>query len=135
MLENKYLDATAQKEYIDDIDGCVEHEIEVQEALQHVKLHKKTIHLTGLDLEDAFGSVPHMLTPHAMSHYSLPKPIITYITSLYTKVARLSVYQRVGDRIFKFFKGVFQGDPYSGVIFLITFNPIVEYIKKHKENH
>ena len=29
--------------------------------------------------------------------------------------------------------GVFQGDPYSGVIFLIIFNPIIEYIKKHKE--
>ena len=36
---------------------------------------------------------------------------------------------------FQFSKGVFQGDPFSGVIFLIVFNPIIEYIKKHKENH
>ena len=32
-------------------------------------------------------------------------------------------------------KGVFQGNPYSGVIFLIIFNPLIEYIKKHKETH
>ena len=35
--------------------------------------------------------------------------------------------------IFKFLKEVFQGDPYSGVIFLIIFNPIIEYIKKQRE--
>ena len=34
-----------------------------------------------------------------------------------------------------FLKGVFQGNPYSGVIFLIIFNPIIEYLKKHKESH
>ena len=34
---------------------------------------------------------------------------------------------------FEFLKGVFQGDPYSGTIFLIVFNPLIEYIKKHKE--
>ena len=135
MLENKYLDPSAQKAYIDGINGCVEHVIVVQEVLQHVKLHKKTMHLTGFDLEDAFGSVPHMLIPHVMSHYYLPKPIITYITSLYTKLQGKVCTKEWETEFFKFLKGVFQGDPYSGVIFLIIFNPIVEYIKKHKETH
>ena len=35
--------------------------------------------------------------------------------------------------IFSFLKGVFQGDPFSGVIFLVVFNPIIEYIKQQKE--
>ena len=35
--------------------------------------------------------------------------------------------------IFKFLKGVFHGDPLSGVIFLIIFNPIIEYFKTKKE--
>ena len=37
--------------------------------------------------------------------------------------------------LFQFLKGVFQGDPLSGVNFLIVFNPILDYIKTHKEEH
>ena len=48
MLENKYLDPTAQKAYVDGIDGCVEHVMVVQETLQHTKLNKKTVHLTSV---------------------------------------------------------------------------------------
>ena len=36
---------------------------------------------------------------------------------------------------FKFLKGLFQGDPLSGIIFLIVFTPIVEYIMKHAGTH
>jgi hypothetical protein len=34
---------------------------------------------------------------------------------------------------FNFNKGAFQGDPFSGAIFLVTFNPIIQYIKKHED--
>ena len=37
--------------------------------------------------------------------------------------------------VFKFLQGAFQGDPYSGIIFLIFFNPLIEYIKTFKETH
>ena len=36
---------------------------------------------------------------------------------------------------FRFLKGVFQGDPFSGIIFLIVFNPIIEHIKIYKQTH
>ena len=135
MLENNYLDPTAQKAYVDGINGCVEHVMVVQEILHHAKLNKKTVHLTSFDCGDAFGSVPHILIPHVMSHYQLPETIITYITTLYTKLEG-KVYTKGWETdIFKFLKGVFQGDPYSGIIFLIIFKPIIEYIKKHNETH
>ena len=76
-----------------------------------------------------------MLIPHVMSHYHLPETIITYITSLYTKLQGKVCTKDWETEIFKFLKGVFQGDPYSGVIFLIVFNPLIEHIKKHKETH
>ena len=135
MLRNNYLDPTAQKAYVDGINGCVEYVMVVQEILQHAKLNKKEMHLTAFDCEDAFGSVPHTLIPHVMSHYYLPESIITYVTSLYTKLQGKVCTKDWETEIFQFLKGVFQGDPYSGVIFLIIFNPIIEYIKKHKETH
>ena len=52
---------------------------------------------------------------------------------MYSKLEGKIKTQNWETDIFKFLKGVFQGDPYSGVIFLITFKPIIEYIKKNKE--
>ena len=68
MVANKYLDPTAQKAYIEGVNGCVEHVTLVQEVIQHSQLNHKTVHLTWFDLEDAFGSVP----PHAHSYCGFP---------------------------------------------------------------
>ena len=36
---------------------------------------------------------------------------------------------------FSFRRGVFQGDPYSPIIFLISFNPLIQYIKQFEEKY
>ena len=68
MIENKYLDPTAQKAYIDGVNGCMEHVTIVQEVIQHAKINHKTMHTTWFDLTDAFGGVAHDLIPYVMSH-------------------------------------------------------------------
>ena len=133
MVANKYLDPVAQKAYVEGINGCVEHVTVVQEIIQHAKLNHKTVHITWFDLEDAFGSVCHVLIPFVMKHYYIPTQITKYIESLYSKLRGKVVSQDWESDFFRFLKGVFQGDPLSGVIFLIVFNPIVEYIKSQKE--
>ena len=135
MLENKYLDPTAQKAYVDGVNGCMEHVTVVHEIIQHAKLNHKTVHATWFDLMDAFGSVSHDLIPYVMSHYHIPKIIITYITSLYSKLQGQVFTKEWQTELFQFLRGVFQGDPFSGIIFLIVFNPIVQYIKKQQETH
>ena len=72
MLENNYMDKTTQKAYVEGVHGCVEHVLVVQEIIQQARLHKKNVHITWLDLEDAFGSVPHKLIPYVMQHYHIP---------------------------------------------------------------
>jgi hypothetical protein len=37
--------------------------------------------------------------------------------------------------LFKFLKGIFLGDPYRGIIYLVVFNPIIQFIKQHQETH
>ena len=135
MLLNKYLDSTAQKAYVDGVNGCVEHVVVVQEVIQHARLNNKTANITWFDLQDAFGSVPHVLIPHVMKHYHIPEIIITYVTSLYSKLEGKVVTDAWESEVFKFLRGVFAGDPFSGMIFIVVFNPIIEYIKKHQETH
>ena len=135
MLENKYLDPSAQKAYVNGINGCVEHVTVVNEAIQHAKLNHKTLHATWFDLRDAFGSVPHVLIEYVMSYYHIPIQIINYIKNLYSKFEGKVFTKNWESEWFKFLQGVFQGDPFSGIIFLIVFNPIIEYLKTQKEMH
>ena len=46
MLENSYMDKTAQKAYVEGVHGCLEHVIVVQEIIQQAKLHNKTVHIS-----------------------------------------------------------------------------------------
>ena len=133
MVPNKYLDPVAQKAYIEGINGCVEHVTVVHEIIQHAKLNHKTVHITWFDLEDAFGSVCHMLIPFVMKHYNIPTQVIKYISNLYSKLRGNVTCQDWESDLFRFLKGAFQGDPFSGVIFLIVFNPIIAYIKSQKD--
>ena len=133
MVTNGYLDPVAQKAYIEGINGCVEHVCVVQEIMQHARLNHKTVNITWFDLADAFGSISHLLIPFVMKHYNIPTKVINYISNLYSKLKGKVVCQEWESDFFQFLKGVFQGDPLSGVIFLVVFNPILEYIKTHKE--
>lgn len=135
MIDNKYLDPSAQKAYLEGINGCVEHTQVVQEVIHHARTNHKTAHITWFDLTDAFGSVSHMLIPHVLKHYNLPPQIISYINDIYSKLEGRVVTKDWETNTFKFKKGVFQGDPYSGSIFLIVFNPLIEHIKKFKETN
>ena len=132
MIANKYLDPSAQKAYIEGINGCVEHIQVVQEIIRHAKHTKHTAHMTWLDLTDAFGSVAHELIPYVLTHYHLPQQVISYIQDIYSKLAGRVVTKDWETETFEFLKGVFQGDPLSGTIFLIVFNPLIEHIKKAK---
>ena len=132
MITNKYLDPSAQKAYINGINGCVEHVCVVQEVINHAKANNKTAHITWFDLVDAFGSLSHVLIPYVFHHYHFPKEIISYIQNMYSKLRGRVKTQDWETEIFQFLRGAFAGDPYSGIIFLITFNPLIEYIKKFK---
>ena len=134
MIANKYLDPTGQKAYIDGVNGCVEHITMVQEIIDNATNNKKSAHLTWFDLEDAFGSLSHDIISYVFEYYNIPKEIVTYITSLYTKLKGSVETKEWISEEFHFNKGAFQGDPFSGAIFLVSFNPIIQYIKKHEQN-
>ena len=133
MIANKYLDPTGQKAYLDGVNGCVEHITVVQEIIDHATSNKKSVNFTRFDLEDAFGSLSHELIPYVFSYYNIPKVVSTYITSHYTKLVGTVETKDWKSEQFNFNKGAFQGDPFSGAIFLVTFNPIIQYIKKHED--
>ena len=59
LMNKGFIDATTQKAFLSKINGCQDHNLILMEVLNHSRAHKKTVHVTWFDLEDAFGSISH----------------------------------------------------------------------------
>ena len=78
MVENKDLDCTAQKAFIEGINGCVEHVLD---------------------------QLSHYLIPLVLHHYHLPPVIINYIIDIYSKLQGRVVTKNWESEVFKFKAG------------------------------
>ncbi len=129
LIDNSIIDPSMQKAFLQGINGCIEHTQIMHEILAHAKNNSKTCHVTYFDLADAFGSVEHELIYKTMQRNGIPPIVIEYIRNLYSRLSGYVNGDKWTSEPFSFKKGVFQGDPWSPIIFLQTFNPILEYLK------
>ena len=132
MTENGYIDKSVQKAFIQRINGVIEHNQVLQEIIRHAHINKKTVHMTFYDLEDAFGSVSHQLIDTCLQRYKYSEPIRKYISNLYSQLSSVAATKTWTSEPFTFKHGVFQGDPWSPIIFLTTFNPLLERLQKEQ---
>ena len=75
-----------QKAFLKGVNGCLEHVEIMQEIIQDAKNKRRTVHVSWYDLEDAFGSVSHVLIDHCLSYYHVPSQVKRYILDLYGKL-------------------------------------------------
>lgn len=134
LTSNNYIDQTLQKAFLPGINGCIEHNIVLDEIIQNSKTKKKTVHITFFDLADAFGSVPHPLIQHTLRRFHFPPEIQIYINTLYSNQSSKVYTKSFSSSSFRFRKGVFQGDPLSPIIFLMVFNPIIEFLSSKEKS-
>jgi hypothetical protein len=132
--DNKLLDVELQKAFLKHINGTLDHTFVVSEIMRHARLSQKTVHLTWFDLKDAFGSVPHDLICHTLRRNNFPDEIVAYISNLYGSLQGEVVTPNWSSKFFQFKRGVFQGDPLSPLIFLLAFNPIIDYLKSEEKH-
>ena len=84
LTKNKLIDPELQKAFLPGINGCIEHNIVMEEIIKDAKHRKNTCHITFFDLEDAFGSVPHSLIDLTLERNHVPPVIRKYFHNLYT---------------------------------------------------
>ena len=114
------------------INGTIEHNVVLEEIISQAKTNKITVHITFLDLEVAFGSVTHPLIMHILKRFHVPAEIQFYINTLYINQFSRVFTDNFSTDGFHFKKGVFQGDPLSPIIFLMVFNPIIEFQQSYR---
>ena len=129
LTDNNYIDNTLQKAFLPGINGCIEHNLTLDELCKDAKHRKKTLHVTFIDMADAFWAVPHNLIIHSLKRYNYSLEILLYIHNFYSNLQATVHTSKFKSNNFTFKRGVFQGDPLSRIILLMAFNPILEFLE------
>ena len=122
-----------QKAFLPGISGCTEHNAVMDEVIKDARHRKKTLHITFFDLEDAFGSVPHALIDHTLRRNHFPQSLQSYFKQFYGNTQSKVITKNFQSEPFHFRRGVTQGDPMSPIIFILAFNPIIDFILKQEQ--
>uniref|UniRef100_UPI00358F4A9D uncharacterized protein n=1 Tax=Myxine glutinosa TaxID=7769 RepID=UPI00358F4A9D len=76
---------SVQKAGIPGSPGCIEHSAMVWQVLQEAKRQRKDVAVVWLDLENAYGSVPHALIRYAMDFFWVPRRFRDFLMAYYDR--------------------------------------------------
>ena len=117
MLANGYMDTSVQKAFMTGIPGCTEQSSKLAAALREAHTKHRSIAVCWLDLANAYGSAHHNLIQFSLQHYNAPSKLTEIVTSLYSDLQALITSPDWMTRPIPLKTGVYQGDPFSVVIF------------------
>jgi len=135
LRKNNVIDTSIQKGFISNLPGVYEHIYSLSAILQDATSTKKPLMITFLDLKNAFGSIPHQLIFDMLRFVKVPSSVLNYVESFYSKlfVTVTTKYWKTSPIPFR--RGVFQGDTMSPIMFLLSFNPLLQIAAKLNNSH
>ncbi|KAI8498171.1 hypothetical protein Bbelb_241150 [Branchiostoma belcheri] len=127
--QNGIIDNEVQKGFLEGVSGCVEHSLVLNEIIRDARAQSRTVHVAWLDLQNAFGSVPHDLIHLALQRYHIPQHICNYVKAFYSNLTAQVRCPEFSSDPFQLNVGTFQGDTLSVAIFLPVINLPLEYLR------
>ena len=83
LINNQYVDVSAQKGAIPGFSGCIEHTSILSQLIRETKVEKGDLTVMWQDLANACGGIPHNLIEEALQHYHIPeqaRKLVTHTT-------------------------------------------------------
>lgn len=129
MLANGYIDSRVQKGFLEGVAGCVEHTTMQWEMIKHAKSKQRQIVMAWLDLENAYGSMRHMLVQFALKWFHVPQKISELVFRYYESIFLKVVTDDWCSDYFHLGIGVPQGCTASTIIFDVGFQVVLDMWK------
>ena len=128
VVDNCIIKTSIQKGSIRGMAGCWEHTSLVWSTMKDAKLKSKNLAALWLDLANAYGSVPHKLIEFALTRYHVPKEWIDLLLGYYDGLWGRSRSGSTASDWMRYEKGIFAGCTVSVVLFIMSFNVILEFV-------
>ena len=132
LLSNSIVDASVQKRFISNFPGVFEHIFSVSSILEAAFKSKSPLMMTFIDLNNAFGSVPHN---YIFDMLNAVRIWPTYMQSLYSQLRAVVKCKAWSTPTIPICCGVFQGDTMSPIIFILAFNPLLRLAEVLNQGH
>ena len=133
MLANKYLDKSIQKAFMPSTPGYSEHHMKLTTILNDAKRKHRSLAVCWVDLANAYGSVHHSLIQFSLRHYYAPPKLTNLVNSFYADLAATVSSGSWATPLISIQVGVYQGDPFSVVIFNTVINTLVDTIRTRSD--
>ncbi|MBS3168446.1 hypothetical protein J4216_04930 [Candidatus Woesearchaeota archaeon] len=102
-------------------------------AIDNAKRYEKEMYSTFADISKAYDSVPHQAIWRQLERIGLNTNQIKLMENLYKNNTTQIITKYGLTEKFSYENGVRQGCPLSPVLFIIFFDPIIDYLEKRKE--
>ncbi|GFU52103.1 retrovirus-related Pol polyprotein from type-1 retrotransposable element R2 [Nephila pilipes] len=106
-------------------DGCSEHNFILEQAITGAKRLHLDLSMAWLDLENAFGSVPHRFILEALGHAGVPSSTVAIISAIYTGSTSTIRTSAGWTGPIPMRAGVRQGCPLSAILFNLSLEQIL----------
>ncbi|XP_052224084.1 uncharacterized protein LOC127839738 [Dreissena polymorpha] len=86
LTDNNYVDTSIQKGGVPGFSGCVEHTSVLSQVIREARVNHDDLTVVWLDLDNAYGSIPHKLIEKALEQYHVPEHVCNLVKDYYTDI-------------------------------------------------
>ena len=84
LQKNKYVETSIQKRLTPGFSGTFEHITNMSHIINDARRRQRSVTITLIDLQNAFGEVRHKLIESVLKYHRIPDDVIFIIRSLYS---------------------------------------------------
>ncbi|KAL2097226.1 hypothetical protein ACEWY4_006433 [Coilia grayii] len=125
LKDNEYVDTSCQKAGIPGFPGCTEHSAVIWEQIQRAKRERTDLHVVWLDLDNAYGSVPHKVIDYALEFFHIPSSVSTIIARYFGNFHMCFNREGSTTRWQQLEVGIAMGCAISPILFVAAFELIL----------
>ena len=112
--------------------GTFEHTAHLAYVINNARVKQRSLHVTLLDLKNAFGEVNHNLLDCVFEYHHIPIKVRTLVRDLYTGFSTAIASDAFVTDFILVGRGVLQGDCLSPLAFNMVINTFIQFIKNEK---
>ncbi|KAJ3614965.1 hypothetical protein NHX12_018534 [Muraenolepis orangiensis] len=126
LAENTYIDTSVQKGGISGMPGCLEHTGVVTQFIREARENKGNLSVLWLDMENAFGSIPHKLVQFTLTKHHVPSRCRDLIADYYSNFRMRVSSGAITSSWHKVEIGIITGCTISVTLFSLAMNMLTK---------
>ena len=129
LAENNCIEHIIQKGFTPKLSGTLEHTAQMVHIINNARLKQRSLIITLLDLQNAFGGVHHNLISEVLKYHHIPPHIMILVKSLYRGFQTSIITSDFTTPYTTVERGVLQGDCLSPLLFNMCFHTFIQHIR------